>query len=167
MQSQDVASRTAAPAPDPVVDVEQAEAALVEHYPRLVRIAYLVLPPGLGRGRRVMAAHAIVQRALPRGRTRTPVIPAQASGRDGDPGYAFVRLRVLRAALEAGGKRRGLPKRAQLPPLLPHVWGAEAVPPLRRRRGTRAGAGAVEADRPGPRGVCAARSGAAARRGRP
>ncbi|MCK1821330.1 hypothetical protein MTQ10_17310 [Streptomyces sp. XM83C] len=128
MQSQDVASRTAAPAPDPVVDVEQAEAALVEHYPRLVRIAYLVLPPGLGRGRRVMAAHAIVQRALPRGRTRTPVIPAQASGRDGDPGYAFVRLRVLRAALEAGGKRRGLPKRAQLPPLLPHVWGLKLFP---------------------------------------
>jgi hypothetical protein len=128
VQSQDVASRTAAPAPDPVVDVEQAEAALVEHYPRLVRIAYLVLPPGLGRGRRVMAAHAIVQRALPRGRTRTPVIPAQASGRDGDPGYAFVRLRVLRAALEAGGKRRGLPKRAQLPPLLPHVWGLKLFP---------------------------------------
>lgn len=46
MQSQDVAPR---PAPgssaDRTVDVEQAEAALVEHYPRLVRLAYLVLPP--------------------------------------------------------------------------------------------------------------------------
>lgn len=49
----------------PVVDVEQAEAALVEHYPRLVRLAYLVLPPGLGRSRRVLTAHALTQRALP------------------------------------------------------------------------------------------------------
>ncbi|NED91100.1 hypothetical protein G3I76_64830, partial [Streptomyces sp. SID11233] len=45
--------------------VPQAEAALVEHYPRLVRLAYLVLPPALGRHRRVLAAHAAVQRALP------------------------------------------------------------------------------------------------------
>ncbi|MGV9273999.1 hypothetical protein [Streptomyces griseosporeus] len=127
MQSQDVAPRPT-PASDPVVDVEQAEAALVEHYPRLVRIAYLVLPPGLGRGRRVMTAHALAQRALPRGRAASPVIPAQANGRDGDPGYAFVRLRVLRAALEAGGKRRGLPKRSQLPPLLPQVWGLKLFP---------------------------------------
>ncbi|MEU1154961.1 hypothetical protein ABZ369_18355, partial [Streptomyces sp. NPDC005918] len=55
-------------APAPVVDVEQAEAALVEHYPRLVRLAYLVLPPHLGRNRRVLTAHALTQRALPRGR---------------------------------------------------------------------------------------------------
>ncbi|HEY9372536.1 hypothetical protein, partial [Streptomyces sp.] len=48
------------------IDVEQAEAALVEHYPRLVRIAYLVLPAALGRNRRVLAAHALVQRSLPR-----------------------------------------------------------------------------------------------------
>ncbi|NEB76655.1 hypothetical protein G3I40_15705, partial [Streptomyces sp. SID14478] len=52
-----------------VIDVEQAEAALVEHYPRLVRLAYLVLPPGLGRNRRVLTAHSVTQRALPRGRT--------------------------------------------------------------------------------------------------
>ncbi|CAM5739234.1 hypothetical protein SBADM41S_05832 [Streptomyces badius] len=32
--------------------VQQAEAALVEHYPRLVRLAYVVLPPALGRHRR-------------------------------------------------------------------------------------------------------------------
>ncbi|NEA06567.1 hypothetical protein G3I28_45930, partial [Streptomyces sp. SID10116] len=54
--------------PTPVVDVEQAEAALVEHYPRLVRLAYLVLPPSLGRNRRVLTAHALTQRALPRSR---------------------------------------------------------------------------------------------------
>lgn len=53
VQSQDVVPR-----PGPVVDVEQAEAALVEHYPRLVRLAYLVLPPSLGRNRRVLTAHS-------------------------------------------------------------------------------------------------------------
>ncbi|MBQ1087917.1 hypothetical protein [Streptomyces sp. B93] len=128
MQSQDVAPRTA-PA-DPVVDVEQAEAALVEHYPRLVRLAYLVLPPRLGRNRRVLTAHALVQRALPRGRTSAPVIPAQSSGRDGDPGYAFVRQRVLRTALEAGVPLtfRAWPRRAQLPMPLPQVWGLRLFP---------------------------------------
>ncbi|GCB49902.1 hypothetical protein [Streptomyces sp. NL15-2K] len=131
MQSQDVAPRPAPVSPtDPVVDVEQAEAALVEHYPRLVRLAYLVLPPGIGRNRRVVTAHALTQRALPRGRTPAPVIPAQSTGRDGDPGYAFVRLQVLRTALEAGLplKRKAWPKRSQLPPLLPQVWGLRLFP---------------------------------------
>ncbi|WP_028800762.1 hypothetical protein [Streptomyces sp. 142MFCol3.1] len=133
MQSQDVAPRPA-PSSGPVVDVEQAEAALVEHYPRLVRLAYLVLPPGLGRGRRVLTAHALTQRALPRGRASgdASVIPAQQSGggRDGDPGYTFVRLRVVRAALEAclPLRLRARPRRAQLPPLLPHVWGLKLFP---------------------------------------
>lgn len=131
MQSQDVAPRPAPASPtDPVVDVEQAEAALVEHYPRLVRLAYLVLPPGIGRNRRVVTAHALTQRALPRGRTPAPVIPAQSTGRDGDPGYAFVRLQVVRTALEAGLplKRKAWPKRSQLPPLLPQVWGLRLFP---------------------------------------
>ncbi|MEU0412624.1 hypothetical protein ABZ307_33025 [Streptomyces griseorubiginosus] len=133
MQSQDVAPRPApasGSAADPVVDVEQAEAALVEHYPRLVRLAYLVLPPGLGRSRRVLTAHALTQRALPRGRAAAPVIPAQSAGREGDPGYAFVRLQVVRTALEASLplKRRAWPKRAQLPPLLPQVWGLKLFP---------------------------------------
>ncbi|CAM5405824.1 hypothetical protein [Streptomyces fumanus] len=130
MQSQDLAPRPAAPAGDPVVDVEEAEAALVEHYPRLVRLAYLVLPPGLGRSRRVLTAHALTQRALPRNRTAAPVIPAQSTGRDGDPGYALVRLRVVRTALEAGLplRRPAWPKRSQLPPLLPRVWGLRLFP---------------------------------------
>ncbi|MFI8187830.1 hypothetical protein ACIF8T_03330 [Streptomyces sp. NPDC085946] len=131
MQSQDVAQRPAPSSPaGPAVDVEQAEAALVEHYPRLARIAYLVLPPGLGRSRRVMTAHALTQRALPRGRTPAPVIPAQSTGRDGDPGYAVVRLQVVRTALEAGRPlgRRAWPKRSQLPPLLPQVWGLRVFP---------------------------------------
>ncbi|MET7294881.1 hypothetical protein ABZS79_22585 [Streptomyces griseoloalbus] len=130
MQSQDVAQPSAPSSPaGPVVDVEQAEAALVEHYPRLVRLAYLVLPSGRGRGRRVLTAHCLVQRALPRGRTPAPVIPQQ-TGRDGDPGYALVRLQVVRTALEAGLplKRGAWPKRAQLPPLLPQVWGLKLFP---------------------------------------
>ncbi|MFG2374293.1 hypothetical protein ACGFY9_22780 [Streptomyces sp. NPDC048504] len=130
MQSQDVAKRPAASPTDPVVDVEQAEAALVEHYPRLVRLAYLVLPPSLGRNRRVLTAHALTQRALPRGRASASVIPAQSTGRDGDPGYAFVRLRVVRTALEAGLPLsfRAWPKRSQLPPLLPQVRGLRLFP---------------------------------------
>ncbi|MFK0059381.1 hypothetical protein ACIQTN_09135 [Streptomyces werraensis] len=132
MQSQDAAAQSPAlssPA-GPAVDVEQAEAALVEHYPRLVRLAYLVLPSRMGRTRRVLTAHALVQRALPRGRADAPVIPAQSAGRDGDPGYTLVRLQVVRTALEAGLplRRRGLPKRSQLPPLLPQVWGLQVFP---------------------------------------
>lgn len=131
MQSQDVAPRPAPVSDDPVVDVERAEAALVEHYPRLVRLAYLVLPPSLGRNRRVVTAHSLTQRALPRGRAvATPVIPAQSTGRESDPGYAFLRLQVLRTALEAGLplRRPAWPKRSQLPPLLPQVWGLRLFP---------------------------------------
>ncbi|MET7454022.1 hypothetical protein ABZT03_19485 [Streptomyces sp. NPDC005574] len=133
MQPQDVAPRpgpAVSSSADPVVGVEQAEAALVEHYPRLVRLAYLVLPPGLGRKRRVLTAHALTQRALPRGRASASVIPAQPTGRDGDPGYAYLRLQVVRAALEAGRPLRfgAWPKRSQLPPLLPQVWGLRLFP---------------------------------------
>ncbi|MFJ3964091.1 hypothetical protein [Streptomyces sp. NPDC090036] len=118
-------------------DVEQAEAAIVEHYPRLVRLAYLVLPPSLGRNRRVLTAHSLVQRALPRGRRDSAAaaaavqggVPGQRGGPD-DSGYAYIRLRVLRAALEAGIPLtfRALPRRAQLPPLLPQVWGLRLFP---------------------------------------
>lgn len=115
-----------------VVDVEQAEAALVEHYPRLVRLAYLVLPPSLGRNRRVLTAHALTQRALPRRPADAESIPEQRSGdgRGGDPGYAYVRLRIVAAALDAGLplRRKAWPKRAQLPPLLPQVWGLRLFP---------------------------------------
>ncbi|MGP3736305.1 hypothetical protein ACTWJ9_24510 [Streptomyces sp. GDS52] len=149
MQSQHAAQRPPHSSSDgPVVDVEQAEAALAEHYPRLVRLAYLLLPPGTGRSRRVLTAHALAQRALPRGRTAAPVIPAQtvqtvqavqspeaiqsaeapqaapAPGRDGDPGYALVRLQVVRTALRAGGPLR----RALLSPPLPRVWGLRLHP---------------------------------------
>lgn len=113
------------------VDVEQAEAALVERYPRLVRIAYLVLPPALGRNRRVLTAHALVQRSLPRRRVPGSAVPGPRRDEDAvDPGYAYVRGEVLRQALIAGLplRRLALPRRAQFPPLLPHVWGLRLFP---------------------------------------
>ncbi|MEU2114440.1 hypothetical protein ABZ567_02015 [Streptomyces sp. NPDC016459] len=119
------------PSPVGPVDVEQAEAALVERYPRLVRIAYLVLPPSLGRNRRVLTAHALVQRSLPRRRVPGPTVPEQWLAEDAvDPGYAYVRGEVLRQALAAGLplRRLALPRRAQFPPLLPHVWGLRLFP---------------------------------------
>ncbi|KNB52814.1 hypothetical protein [Streptomyces caatingaensis] len=112
-------------APDAVIDIDRAEAALIEHYPRLVRLCYLVLPPALGRHRRVLTAHALVQRALPRTRPGAGE-PAPA----GDPGYAYVRLRVLRAALDAARPRGrfALPRPGQLPPPVPQVWGLRLFP---------------------------------------
>ncbi|MEV7415828.1 hypothetical protein [Streptomyces sp. NPDC089919] len=112
----------------------QAEAVIAEHYGRLVRIAYLVLPPSPGRHRRVLTAHALAQRALPR--ARSAALPAQRGGRRAPggsaaaTGYPEVRLRVLRAALEAGRplRRGALPRRAQLPGLLPQVWGLRVFP---------------------------------------
>ncbi|MEW2488143.1 hypothetical protein [Streptomyces sp. NPDC048411] len=130
--------------------VQQAEAALVEHYPRLVRLAYLVLPPSLGRHRRVLAAHAAVQRALPGRRTaiagppeplRTRV-PAQgrsvpsprkpAAAHGATSAYAWVRLRVLRTALAYERRPRWWPARipapASLRPALPFVRGLRLFP---------------------------------------
>ncbi|MFB7178299.1 hypothetical protein ACFCYI_11385 [Streptomyces sp. NPDC056257] len=137
MTAPDTATRPLPPVSPVPPDVEQAEAAIVEHYPRLVRLAYLVLPPALGRNRRVLTAHSLVQRALPRGRRDTAAaaaavqggVPGQRAGAD-DSGYSYVRLRVLRAALEAGIPLtfRALPRRAQLPPLLPQVWGLRLFP---------------------------------------
>ncbi|MZE56433.1 hypothetical protein GTY86_35235, partial [Streptomyces sp. SID5770] len=87
---------------------EAAEAALVEHYPALVRLAYLVLPPALGRHRRVLAAHALVQNSLAEApgrarsgtsRTGTPPVGAALPGqRSGErPAHAWLRATVVRA----------------------------------------------------------------------
>jgi hypothetical protein len=77
--------------PDAPVAVEEAEAALVEHYPRLVRLAYLTLPAGLGRHRRVITAHRLAQRALPR---------SARTARGG--AYGLLRREVLREAMAYG-----------------------------------------------------------------
>nr|WSW70786.1 hypothetical protein OG461_33890 [Streptomyces sp. NBC_00995] len=124
--------------------VQQAEATLMEHYPRLVRLAYLVLPPSLGRHRRVLAAHSAVQRALPGSRTvpEAPAparVPAQTRGAAhaqvpaaGGPEYVWMRLRVLRAALAHERRPRWWPGRLPPPtalrPSLPAVWGLRLFP---------------------------------------
>ncbi|MEU0128706.1 hypothetical protein [Streptomyces sp. NPDC006289] len=99
--------------------VERCEAAPAEHYARLVRVAYLVLAPSLGRNRRVLSAHWLAQRSL-----------AAGQGRDPGHAYAHVRLRLVRSALEAGLPllRFALPRRAQFPPLVPQVWGLRLFP---------------------------------------
>ncbi|MZD08613.1 hypothetical protein GTW43_26550, partial [Streptomyces sp. SID5785] len=86
--------------PERRIAVDRAEAVLVEQYTRLVRLAYLVLPDDRGRHRRVLDAHRLVQRALPR------VAQDLADGPDTDP-YAWLRTRVVRAALGAR-RTRGL-----------------------------------------------------------
>ncbi|MCK1796200.1 hypothetical protein MTQ01_09335 [Streptomyces sp. XM4193] len=86
------------------VPVDLAESAIVEHYARLVRLAHLTLPASMGRERRVLTAHTVVQRALPRGRAADdPRLPAQRGPGGGvaDAGYAYVRMRVVRRALDA------------------------------------------------------------------
>ena len=136
--------RSAAASSEPL-GVQQAEAALVEHYPRLVRLAYVVLPPSLGRHRRVLAAHGAVQRALPGARTspdrvrvpaqsrRSPEAAraARAEGPASAP-YAWMRLRVLRTALAYERRPRWWPGRlpapAALRPTLPVVWGLRLFP---------------------------------------
>ncbi|MGW7026569.1 hypothetical protein ACWGFX_05090 [Streptomyces xanthophaeus] len=108
--------------------LEQAEAVLVEQYPRLVRLAYLTLPDSLGRHSRVLLAHRAVQRALPR---------SGAGGERGGPGgpdspggpLAEVRVRVLRGCLAPAGRAGTALARAGWPPLPPFVWGLRLWPP--------------------------------------
>ncbi|MFD8689204.1 hypothetical protein [Streptomyces sp. NPDC059651] len=118
-------------------DAGQSEAALVEHYPRLTRLGYLVLPHSLSRDRRVRTAHALTQRALQTARGAGPpdagaVPPPRRPDRAEavDPGYAYLRRQVLRGALAAGSplRLRRLPRRAQFPPLLPLTWGLRLFP---------------------------------------
>ncbi|OON77283.1 hypothetical protein [Streptomyces tsukubensis] len=115
------------------IDLQKAEAALVEQYARLVRLSYLVLPPALGRHRRVLAAHSTVQRALP-GTGRRPAarrLPAQR-GTSAHPGYDWVREQILRSALTYERRPRGWPRRLPPPralrPGLPTVWGLRLFP---------------------------------------
>ncbi|MEU8774373.1 hypothetical protein [Streptomyces sp. NPDC048606] len=106
--------------------VEHAEAVLVEHYPRLVRLAYVTLPDSLTRHDRILLAHRAVQRALP----RAAAVRAAPAG-PGGPGGPLeeVRVRVLRAALAPGGRTRLPPLRLIRPCTPPYVWGLRMWPP--------------------------------------
>ncbi|MER7769150.1 hypothetical protein [Kitasatospora sp. NPDC096140] len=119
--------------------VARAEAVLVRHYRRLVRLAYLALPADRDRHSRVLAAHAAVHRALPFRWTRRDegarhdgttlqdgTTRHDAPGADGpvaagaDPLYAALRLRVLRTALRPHPAARLL---------APRVWGLRLFTP--------------------------------------
>ncbi|SHN33499.1 hypothetical protein [Actinacidiphila paucisporea] len=79
----------------------EAEAALIEHYPRLVRLAYLALPATIGRHERVIVAHRLAQKSLR--------VALGSPGREGP--YAMLRREVLRQALAQGrqtGRWHGL-----------------------------------------------------------
>ncbi len=125
-------TQTPAPATEGVdagqVEVEDAEVALVEHYSRLVRMAYVTLPATMGRHRRVLLAHRIVQRALPR--TRQQDVKGDPGG--GDPAYALVRDRMLRGALAYGRRRSGWRRLALaalvVAPVPPKVMGLRLFP---------------------------------------
>ncbi|WP_406096546.1 hypothetical protein [Kitasatospora purpeofusca] len=107
---------SAAPAPGAARPVVQAEAALVRHYRRLVRLAYVALPADRDRHSRVLAAHTAVQRALPSRWTRR----SDPAPGDEDPVYAALRLRVLRDGLRPRPARRRL---------APRVWGLRLFTP--------------------------------------
>ncbi|MFF3209888.1 hypothetical protein ACFYYB_04430 [Streptomyces sp. NPDC002886] len=107
--------------------VEQAEAVLVEHYPQLVRLAYVTLPVTLGRHTRVLLAHKAVQRALPRGGRGSTQAPAGPDGPGGP--LTEVRVRVLRASLAPTGRARLAAAGLGWPPVPPFVWGLRLWPP--------------------------------------
>ncbi|WP_369182090.1 hypothetical protein [Streptomyces sp. Y1] len=118
--------------------VVRAEAALVRHYRRLVRIAYLALPADRDRHSRVLAAHAAAQRALPSRWSRgteaplaapqsaapqsaaSPAAPPTLAWPGEDEVYAALRLRVLRTALRPRPVRRVV---------APRVWGLRLFTP--------------------------------------
>ncbi|MFE0349835.1 hypothetical protein [Streptomyces griseoluteus] len=104
-----------------------AERRLAERYAELVRLAYLVLPASLGRHRRVLAAHSLVQRSLP---AATPAVPAPRSpGADPD---RSLRLAVVRGALAQCRRPRLWPEGVRPPlllvPRLPVVFGLRLAP---------------------------------------
>lgn len=107
--------------------MEQAEAVLVEHYPQLVRLAYVTLPVTLGRHTRVLLAHKAVQRALPRGGRGSTQAPAGPDGPGGP--LTEVRVRVLRASLAPAGRARLAAAGLGWPPVPPFVWGLRLWPP--------------------------------------
>ncbi|MGW8631701.1 hypothetical protein [Streptomyces sp. NPDC055793] len=116
--------------------VQRAESVLVEQYGGLVRLAYLVLPASLGRHRRVLRAHSLAQRALPRtggGARPAPAVPAPRGGaeRVAAPIGNDLRVAVLRAALKDGRRADSWAGRATAvwpPRRLPIVLGLRLFP---------------------------------------
>jgi hypothetical protein len=92
-----------------MVGPDEVELAFLANYAALVRLAHLILPPTLGRNRRILAAHDVVQHSLP-GRE---LLECQLIGvRDAAD---FIRRRVAQAAIEQARARTPLR-------LLPLAW---------------------------------------------
>ncbi|MFE7169753.1 hypothetical protein [Streptomyces sp. NPDC057616] len=115
--------------------IQEAEAVLVERYRDLVRLAHLTLPAALGHHRRVLLAHSLVQRALPRARTK-PGVPSVPHPREEVPSRQTAERRliveVLRAALAYERRSRCWSPRFALPAAfktrLPLVIGLRLFP---------------------------------------
>lgn len=99
------------------VSPAEVEATLLEGYPSFVRLAYLILPPSLGRHRRILVAHSIVQRALPDRRRLQRLLAGEADA------TALLRRRVLQDAIRQASSRTPLR-------WLPQVWGLRLFPRL-------------------------------------
>ncbi|MER6464258.1 hypothetical protein ABT278_27860 [Streptomyces sp. NPDC001228] len=117
--------RPARGARPPVLEVESV---LVEQYGDLVRLAHLLLPAALGRHRRVVLAHSLVQRALTGARpgpgARVPHPRTERPG--GVPVEQALLVAVVRGALpyDHGPRRHLIP----LLPRLPLVVGLRLFP---------------------------------------
>ncbi|MET9125550.1 hypothetical protein [Streptomyces sp. NPDC004528] len=121
--------------PGRTTGLDRAEAALVEEYSDLVRLAYLTLPSSLSRHRRILVAHSLVQRSLPgavRGRPGGVVPAPRGAARQSVAEKDRLRGRVVRSALAHGRSPRGWPRGMPPPrtvlPTLPVVWGLRLFP---------------------------------------
>ncbi|MEW1776720.1 hypothetical protein [Streptomyces sp. NPDC086777] len=108
--------------------VQEVESVLVEQYGDLVRLAHLLLPAALGRHRRVVVAHSVVQRALTGARpgAGAAVPPPRRERPGGAPVGQALLVAVVRGALsyDRGPRRRLIP----LLPRLPLVVGLRLFP---------------------------------------
>lgn len=93
-----------------VVSPAEVEAALLDNYSAYVRLAYLILPPALGRHRRILAAHGVVQRVLPDRRQLERQLAGETDA------AVFLRRRVVQDSIKQAVSRT--PRT-----LLPQVWG--------------------------------------------
>jgi hypothetical protein len=85
--------------PTSPISPADAEAALLDSYPDLVRLAYSILPAKLSRQRRVLAAHTVVQHALPDHRRLERQLIGATDAK------AFVRDRVLQDSIKQAEAR--------------------------------------------------------------
>ncbi|WP_328753023.1 hypothetical protein OHT57_46570 [Streptomyces sp. NBC_00285] len=113
----------------------ETERTLIEHYGDLVRLAHVVLPVSLGRHRRVLVAHSVVQRALRAARPArvTPAVPPPRL--ENQERAALERsylVTVVQDALAHGRRPAGWPARLAPPrallPRLPLVLGLRLFP---------------------------------------